>query len=636
MRFIIFVLSQICKVSWRFPRLMIGLFVALGLAGFAALPFIKLSTTLMAGVGAANPVIKLTTENSAIFGEQDSLIIVLEFPEPPGEGRLPFITGLADTVAELPGVRRVRHRFLDPDDEERTIAMLKQFLLGMNDREREAIQSIFSEQGIKDAVRRNINRLFLTENPYVRKHLLSDPLELGRFAATSIKKRTGSVSLGDLFLLIASPDSTVFLIQITPAFSSDDLVRGKELVDNLRVMIPSKISSLMETIPSIQDQFKGLKWYLTGRIVFHQESGEIFDRETFTIVLCSFALVLTLLLGVYRSFWSAVLLMTPLAAGIGPNYGVMYLFCHEVNPVVMGATGVLLGLGTEYGEHLWGRIREELDKGAPHMVAVARAYEGTGPPVLLGALTGVLAFLCLCLSDQAALIQFGYLGASGLILTLTSTLFLVPALARVASTRKKDYFPRIKVAFRTISVLFQKRPGTIVVVSTFIILASLFFAFRVSYEKDLFKVFLARNMDSMAMSQKISRKFHSDFSRPTYLSFDVQDLQQGLLIQRKLDGILEGLVEKDREIASFDSISYLMSPSVVQEQNIETLTRVADSWPELRSVFKKQLETRGYRQVRLNPWKSLSYRQAISSEHWDMLSRTGATAISLRWSDHGT
>jgi predicted RND superfamily exporter protein len=58
-----------------------------------------------------------------------------------------------------------------------------------------------------------------------------------------------------------------------------------------------------------------------------------------------------------------------------------------------------------------------------------------------------------------------------------------------------------------------------------------------------------------------------------------------------LDGILEGLVEKDREMASFDSISYLMSPDAVQEKNIEALSQVAASWPELDEVFKQQLRS---------------------------------------------
>ncbi|HMK34821.1 MAG TPA: hypothetical protein VK463_07135, partial [Desulfomonilaceae bacterium] len=199
-------------------------------------------------------------------------------------------------------------------------------------------------------------------------------------------------------------------------------------------------------------------------------------------------------------------------------------------------------------------------------------------------------FSCLCLSNQPALIQFGYLGASGLGFTLISTLFLVPALAKIASTRKKDYFPRIRVSFRFISTFFQTRPAAIVIVSACVILASMYFAFHISYEKDLFKVFLARNMTSMALSERISQKFRTNFSRPTYLSFDVPDLQEGLVVQRRLDSILEQLIDKDREIASFDSISYLTAPDVVKKENVRTISEILSSWPHLEEIFSKDLQ----------------------------------------------
>ena len=242
------------------------------------------------------------------------------------------------------------------------------------------------------------------------------------------------------------------------------------------------------------------------------------------------------------------------------------------------------------GEHLWGRLREEIDKGTPPMSAIFTAYEQTGPPVILGALTGILAFLCLCFSNQPALSQFGYLGASGLALTLISTLFLVPALVTIASTRKKDHFPRIRVSFKTLSTLFQRSPGIIVAVSVLVVMTSLFFASRVSYEKDLFKVFLARNMNSMEISEKISRKFHSNFSKPTHLCFDVEDLQFGLSAQRQLDRILEDLIKRHGDIASFDSISYLMSPDSIVKENIAMLSEVYTSWPGLEKAFKTELK----------------------------------------------
>jgi uncharacterized protein len=597
MRFLVLGLLRICRLSLKHPRAVIAAFVALSIAGFCAVPFITVSSDLMSGVGHKNPGIRLTIENTSIFGEQDSLILVLEFPEPPGETRLPFIRDLSDSISQLPGVLRVRYQFMDPEDHEQAAQLLQRFLLGMNASERKEIHKIFSVQGITDALRRTRNRLFLTENAYLQERLLEDPLEVGQFVARSMETRVGSLNLGDPYLLIASPDSTLYLIQITPKFPSTQVGLGKQLIDLLNKVIPDKISQLTKTIPGIPEHSRDIKWYLTGKTAFQYESDMIFDRETATLILCSFALVVGLLLFVYRSFWSAAVLMTPLAAGIGASYGVIFLSYSEVNPVVMGATGILLGLGAEYGEHLWGRIREEIDRGRSRTEALEKSYAETGPPVVLGGLTGILAFLCLCLSDQPALKQFGYFGAAGLALTLGSTLFLVPAIFTIVASRKRDHFPGVQVPFTAISGLFRKRPKAIVAVSAVVIIVSMVLASRVTYEKDLFKVFLASDMQSMAVSDRISRKFHSNFSQPILLSFDVDNIQEGLAAQRALDDVLEKLIDRDHQISSFDSISYLMSPDLVRKANTKSLSGVVHSWPTLRATFERRLKLSDFSQT---------------------------------------
>jgi predicted RND superfamily exporter protein len=148
----------------------------------------------------------------------------------------------------------------------------------------------------------------------------------------------------------------------------------------------------------------------------------------------------------------------------------------------------------------------------------------------------------------------------------------------------------VQVPFTLISGLFQKRPKAIVAISALLILLSLVLASRVTYEKDLFKVFLARDMESMAVSERISRKFHSNFSQPILLSFDVENVQEGLSIQRSLDDILEKLIDRDREIASFDSISYLLSPDSVRRTNSEALADVLQSLPDLNATFEERLK----------------------------------------------
>ena len=589
MKLLLFLLRKIARFSMNYPRSVVVTSLVISALGFATMPWIVTSTNLLAGVGKSNAVINLTKENTQHFGENESLVLVLEFPEPPGRTRLQFVQGLSEIIAKLPGVNRVRYRIIDPDDRNEVETLFKHFLLGMGEKERDEIQSILSPNGVRDSFRRTRNHLILLENAYLQKQLLSDPLELSSFVARSMEKQTGPIGVGDPYLLISSPDATLYLIQIVPYSPSSDIVKAKDLVESLHKIIPDEIEKLNGNWGLLRDS-KELKWDLTGKTAFQYESDVIFDAETTRLLFISFGLVLITFLTIYRSFISSAVLMIPLAAGIGPNYGLLYLSYDEVNPVVMGATGVLLGLGAEYGVHLWGRFREEFDDNGSAEQAVIKAYEETGPPVILGALTGIVAFLCLCLSNQPALVQFGYFGATGLALTILSTLFLFPALVRLMTGMKRDYFPKMRVRFGYLAGLYRRKPGAIVAASFAIICVGAFFATKVSYEKDLFKVFLAGNMQSMEVSQKISRKFHSNFAQSTQLSFDVDDFQQGLVIQRELDAIIERRMLESSDVASFDSVSLFVSPDLIRQENLKVLTGIVNSWPQLKKVFTEEIE----------------------------------------------
>lgn len=584
------ILAAIGRVSSRFPLTIIVLFLGLSVAGFSAVPWINGSTNLITGVGDNVPVIKLTQSNYELFGEQDSLIIVLEFAEPPGDVRLPFIQALGEAVKEVPGVRRVRYRFIEPENRQHVALLLKHFLRGMTEQELDAIHGIFTPEGIAQALRRNRNRLFLTENPYTQQRILEDPLELGRFVADSVKKRIGQVSFGDIYLFLASPDSTVYLIQVTPSFASSDVAQGLALLTSLQETIPKKIESLTESIPGARQRLKGLKWHVTGKTAFHAESVIVFHRELVLLLSVSGVLVFGFLMLVYRSLSSVAILLAPIGVALGANYLVIYFTYGEINPVVMGTAGILFGLGTDFGVHLWGRLRETIDAGVPRTDAVSLVLQETGPPVVLGALTSVIAFLCLCLSNQPAMRQFGYVSAWGVLLALAASLFLFPACAALISKLSGDRYPSMAVTFRSFAAMFLKRPRLIAGLFPPLMIVSLIFAIHLSYEKDLFKVFLARGIKSLEVAEQISQKFRSNFSQPTFLSFEVDDSEEGTEIQRRLDRILETFAASEGKIATFDSISYLTAPRSVRERNIRGLSDIVSTWPELQEAFESSVK----------------------------------------------
>lgn len=583
------VLRKIARASYSHPKTVIALFGFLAVLGFAAMPHITISSNLMAGVGQDSPVIRLARESIELFGEQDSLILVVEFPEAPGPERLSFMRGLETLIRGMPRVRHVRSQFLDIQDGKHVESVLQNFLLGLNDSERRAVADIFSPEALEGALTRNRNRLFLAEDPLVQKRILEDPFELGHFVLKAMKKRLGAVSLGDMFLLIGSPDSTVYLVQVTPDFPSSDIGKARELIRLLRESIPNEISRLADEVPELGRYRDDIRWSLTGKTLFHYESDQVFRRENYRILFISVGLVSLLLLIMYRSIWSGIILMAPIAAGIGPNYGLMWLIFEDVNPVVMAAAGVLFGLSADYGVHLWTGLREELEKDSSLLNAVTGVYERTGPPVLLGAITTILAFLCMCFSRQPAMAQFGLVGASGLILSLCSTLWLFPALVSVVGTRNRELLPRMRLSLQGFSRLYQRRPRPVALLSVLVIALGAFGASHVKCEPDLYKVFLARNLESMEVSNFIARKFRVSFGQPVLLFFETPDFEEGLQMQREIDGILGGLMAVNKDIATADSISYLQAPQSVKKDNVQWIGEIAEAWPSLSESYQKLL-----------------------------------------------
>jgi len=589
MKLLLWTLHGISRVASAFPIATLTVFVLLASTGFYAMRFIDITTDLLSGVDDKEAVIRLTRENTDLFGEQDSVIVVLEFPGPPGEIRKPFIAALGDALAKFPGVRRVVYRFLDPEDEGQIAELFTHFLRGMNERERQAIQGIFTPQGMTDALRRNRNRLFLVQNPYLERRILEDPLELGQFVASSFTRRVGNISIGDIYLFIASPDSSLFLIQITPDFHSADVAKSRAFVDRLHETLPREIERVSASIDGDSTKLKGLKWSLTGKTVFQHETDVVFDHETLAIVIVAFLLVGGVLICVYRSLTRVGILIIPMVIADGLTYGLVYISYSHINPVVMGSSAIIFGLGTDYVVHLWGKFGEEYDKGLSVPEAVTNVCQYAGPAVTMGALTNVIAFACLCFSNQPAMRQFGYVCSLGLALTLLASLFLFPALATLLGRAKRDYFPRSNVRFAYLSQLFLKKPGIVVIMCPLIIAISIVFSLRLSYEKDLYKVFLAKQVPSMEVVQKISQKFQSNFAQPTFLSFDVDDPETGILVQRQIDSILERLMESEGGISTFDSISYLTAPRPVQEANVKAVSGIVENWSQLQPVFSARL-----------------------------------------------
>jgi RND superfamily putative drug exporter len=152
----------------------------------------------------------------------------------------------------------------------------------------------------------------------------------------------------------------------------------------------------------ITDQGGGLQVKVTGGAGFSADAIEVFEGINGTLLLAALALVIFLLIVIYRS---PMFLFIPLIAVVfaeilsrSIGYGVSQLGV-TVNGQSSSIMSVLvLGAGTDYALLLVARYREELHHTADKYQAMRTALESAGPAIFASAATVIAALLCLMLA----------------------------------------------------------------------------------------------------------------------------------------------------------------------------------------------------------------------------------------------
>ncbi|WML57290.1 MMPL family transporter [Neobacillus sp. PS2-9] len=240
-----------------------------------------------------------------------------------------------------------------------------------------------------------------------------------------------------------SKDGTTLILPLSFKKGAD-----KEKIAEGIKQLKDKSASIFSPDPTkakIKDANK-LILRVTGPAGIAQDATELFSQGDLSLLLGTVAIVLVLLLVIYRS---PILALIPLL-GVGIAYGV-------ISPILGGIgkagwavfdsqalsimTVLLFGAGTDYCLFLISRFRSYLEVEKDKRVAMIRSLKGSSGAIAMSGLTVVFSLLVLLLSKYGAIHRFAIPFSVSILIMMIASLTLIPALLSIFG--RVSFFPLI-------------------------------------------------------------------------------------------------------------------------------------------------------------------------------------------------
>jgi putative drug exporter of the RND superfamily len=215
----------------------------------------------------------------------------------------------------------------------------------------------------------------------------------------------------------------------------------------------------------------GVKAYVTGPSALAAEQQAAGDQGMRLIELVTFAVIITMLLLVYRSIVTSAITLVMVVLELAAARGVVaFLGYHEIIGLSTFATSLLVTLAiaaaTDYAIFLIGRYQEARGLGEDRESAYYTMFRGTAHVVLGSGLTIAGATFCLHFARLPWLQTLGVPLAIGMVIVVLAALTLGPAVITVGSRFGKVLEPKRQMrvrGWRKIGAAVVRWPGPILV-----------------------------------------------------------------------------------------------------------------------------------------------------------------------------
>lgn len=470
--------------------------------------------------------------------------------------------------------------------------------LMLTDDDYQRMDSLFCQ---KDYIRRTIDEnkqlLSLPIGNILTRSLPSDPLHLSSRITDNLKNNNISDHYQIIDNHIFSKDSSKGIVLLSSGFGISESKQNEKLL----ALLDDACDKVMAQCPSISISYIGAPVIAVG-------NASQIKSDSLLAVMLSIVLIFSVLYYSFRN-WKDI-------GWIGMSIGFGWLFAlgglsilsDSVSLIVLGIGSIIIGIAANYPLHYLDHTKHER--------CGREVLKEMAPPLLIGNVTTVSAFLCLIFLDAKAMRDLGIFGSLMLIGTIIFVLVLLPSLLSKRTAYRKIY-PMLPDIKKKMPRLMRKALLPLTCIITVILGC---FSLNTQFDSDM------QHINYMTEGQKDDLKFLStsaeanDSVASVFLVSKAKTMEQALVDHE----IAVGKIAHNNHIRKIAGISDFIISEKFKEERGKRWTDYWISHKDIIEKFKKETVDQGFSEDAFSPFLELSEQGVIKpldSTSLDMIAK---------------
>ncbi|MCL2596955.1 MAG: 1-acyl-sn-glycerol-3-phosphate acyltransferase [Paludibacter sp.] len=326
------------------------------------------------------------------------------------------------------------------------------------------IDSLISEKNIERQLAADKQQLMFPTGDFLVENIQNDPLQL--FSHVMLKLADFQAGEGQNIIdgYIFSSNGEKGLVYVTSPFGVSETANNQQL-----------LQLIDKSVQQTENEVNSVKISVFGAPAIAVTNATQIKKDTILAVVLAVVLILILLIYFFQSAGNLLLVFVSVLFGWIFALGLLAVFRDTISVIAVGISSIFIGIAVNYPLHFIDHLRHESNK----LLALKQII----PPLLIGNITTVGAFLSLVFIKSQAMRDLGLFGSLLLVGTIVFVLVFLPQMIK-----NKEVAHSHKTKFGIISDFSPEKSKILLICIILLTIIFWFFSTKTGFEPDMNKI----------------------------------------------------------------------------------------------------------------------------------------------------